>query len=312
MISYIVEGGYGVVVGSPDAIRKGNIFPGQPVGAYDDYIKEQILPVLHGSPEEKADIMNALSLETVEQALLQSEPDEVHLSVDVDGDLYYKRFCFFLVDPAARFYILLKSDTTNVQREQIEKNLQLEDALEKAEEANAAKTVFLSNMSHDIRTPMNAIIGFTDLAQASSDETEIKNYLVKIRTSCNHLLSLINDVLEMSRIESGKLELHTAEEDLCQIMCDARDMFSLQMADKHLTYNISAKPLYNRFAYCDRSRLSRILFNLISNALKFTPEGGTVEVRLSQDSPGSEYILRVRDTGIGMTQAFAEKVFDAF
>ena len=312
MISYIVQGQYGVVVGSRDTARRGSIFPSQPVGAYEDYISRQILPVLHGTAEEKTAAARALSLETVEEALKTDEPYEVQLSVDVDGELFFKHFCFFLVDPAARFYILLKSDTTQVQREQIRKNIQLEEALENAEEASAAKTIFLSNMSHDIRTPMNAIIGFTDLARSSQDTDEIRDYLGKIRSSCNHLLSLINDVLEMSRIESGKMELRETEEDLCQIMYEAREMFSLQMADKHLDYTVSAKPLKNRYAYLDRSRFNRILFNLISNALKFTPEGGSVFVSLSQETAEGAYTLRVKDTGIGMTAAFAEKVFDAF
>lgn len=183
--------------------------------------------------------------------------------------------------------------------------------------ANAAKTVFLSNMSHDIRTPMNAIIGFTTLAKESGDLEQVRDYLEKIEDSSNHLLDLINDILEMSRIESGKMELHETAADLPGLVKKTAGMFALQMKEKSITYIVRDTGIRNRFVLCDTGRLSRVLLNLISNACKFTPEGGEVEVVLEQEAGVDSddlhsYRIRVRDTGIGMEPAFAQRVFEAF
>ena len=184
-----------------------------------------------------------------------------------------------------------------------------------AEENSRAKTVFLSNMSHDIRTPMNAIIGYTDLARRKgTSEEEMRGYLKKIDASSRHLLALINDVLEMSRIESGKMELEPVEVDLCRTLDEVRDMFSTQMAEKKIAFTVDTQ-VRRRHVLCDENCLNRMLLNLLSNACKFTPEGGSVAVTLAQtggDDTRGDYELRVRDSGIGMTEEFAGKVFEAF
>jgi len=186
----------------------------------------------------------------------------------------------------------------------------------RAEENSKSKTFFLSNMSHDLRTPMNAIIGYTILAQKQGvTEEEMRDYLKKIDQSSKQLLSLINDVLEMSRIESGKMELELVPTDLVQTMKDVRDMFSTQMEKKGVIYSIDTSEINDRYVMCDRQKLDRILLNLISNAYKFTPEGGSVRVILKQIHSENEkgiYELRVKDSGIGMSPEFAEKVFEAF
>ncbi|MDO5476305.1 MAG: ATP-binding protein [Eubacteriales bacterium] len=189
--------------------------------------------------------------------------------------------------------------------------------LEYEKKANAAKTVFLSNMSHDIRTPMNAIIGFTSLAKDTGDLKQIRDYLGKIEDSSNHLLDLINDILEMSRIESGKMELHETAADLSGLVKKTAEMFALQMKEKSITYIVRDTGIRNRYVLCDTSRISRVLLNLISNAFKFTPEGGEVEVVLEQETDVDRdgfhsYRIHVRDTGIGMEPAFAQRVFEAF
>ncbi|MBO6231272.1 MAG: amino acid permease [Ruminiclostridium sp.] len=187
----------------------------------------------------------------------------------------------------------------------------------KAEENSKAKTVFLSNMSHDIRTPMNAIIGYITLAKREDITLdEMKDYLGKIEGSSRHLLALINDVLEMSRIENGKMELE--EEPCClhRVMDEVRDMFQTQMNEKKITYTVTYGDIGEYPAICDKNRLNRVLLNLISNAYKFTPEGGTVTVTLERtdDMNGDrgDFELRVKDSGIGMNEEFAERVFDAF
>ena len=197
-----------------------------------------------------------------------------------------------------------------------EKQMELQKS--KAEANSRAKTVFLSNMSHDIRTPMNAITGY--IALAKREETtfdEMKEYLGKIEGSSRHLLALINDVLEMSRIESGKMELELEPCDLRHIMNDVYDMFSTQMKEKKIDFRLNCGDIGDRTAMCDKTRLNRVLLNLVSNAYKFTPEGGNILVTLdrtsvSEDGESAEYEIRVKDSGIGMNEEFAEKVFEAF
>ena len=241
----------------------------------------------------------------------------------------------------ASLAIMLNIFTTQKKREQ---KLDAEKSL--AEEASKAKSVFLSNMSHDIRTPMNAIIGYITLAKREGTTIEqMREFLGKVEGSSQHLLALINDVLEMSRIESGKMELEEVPCDLKKLMDGVRDMFSTQMSQKNIVYTVTTTNIRNRNVLCDKNRLNRVLLNLISNAYKFTPDGGSVYVSLEEknslaaqsrnsenakfgknsdfdtlnqrdDSADSEKVahfeLRVRDSGIGMSPEFAEKVFEAF
>lgn len=185
-----------------------------------------------------------------------------------------------------------------------------------AEESSKAKTTFLSNMSHDIRTPMNAIIGYTTLAEREeNDLAQVRDYLAKIKTSSHHLLALINDVLEMSRIESGRMDLGPVAIDLCDTLAEAWDMFSTQMAEKEIDFTVDTSEVRRSRVYCDKNRLNRVLLNLLSNAYKFTPRGGSVAVVLRQTDEGdgdAGYELHVRDSGIGMSPEFAERVFEAF
>lgn len=203
------------------------------------------------------------------------------------------------------------------KKEEEDRRKVLQDALDMAEQANKAKSTFLSNMSHDIRTPMNAIIGFATLASANiGNEEKIKDYLSKILSSSNHLLSLINDVLDMSRIESGKINLEEQKANLSDIFHDIRTIISGQIHAKQLELYMDIMDVTDEDVFCDKTRLNQVLLNLLSNAIKFTPAGGTVSVRIAQ-LPGASkgigfYEIRVKDTGIGMSQEFAEKIFEPF
>ena len=198
-----------------------------------------------------------------------------------------------------------------------ELNAKLQVAVEKAESANRAKSTFLSNMSHDIRTPMNAIIGFTTLALSNIDDTDrVKDYLGKTLASSNHLLSLINDVLDMSRIESGKIHLEEVEVNLSDVLHDLKTIVSGQIYAKQLELYMDAMDVTDEDVYCDKTRLNQILLNLLSNAIKFTPAGGTVSVRVRQlvgkVRGCGQYEFRIKDNGIGMSQEFAQKIFEPF
>ena len=198
-----------------------------------------------------------------------------------------------------------------------ELNAKLQIAVEKAESANRAKSTFLSNMSHDIRTPMNAIIGFTTLALSNIDDTDrVKDYLGKTLASSNHLLSLINDVLDMSRIESGKIHLEEVEVNLSDVLHDLKTIVSGQIYAKQLELYMDAMDVTDEDVYCDKTRLNQILLNLLSNAIKFTPAGGTVSVRVRQLAGQvrgcGQYEFRIKDNGIGMSPEFAKKIFEPF
>ena len=210
-------------------------------------------------------------------------------------------------------YILVMSDRTADKQV----NQALSDAVAAAETANRAKSTFLSNMSHDIRTPMNAIIGFTTLAISNLDDKErVKDYLTKTLASSNHLLSLINDVLDMSRIESGKIHLEEVEVNLSDVLHDLKTIVSGQIHAKQLELYMDAMDVTDEDVCCDKTRLNQILLNLLSNAIKFTPAGGTVSVRVRQLAGAvrgcGQYEFRVKDNGIGMSQEFAKKIFEPF
>ena len=210
-------------------------------------------------------------------------------------------------------YILVMSDRTVDKK----MNQALYEAVRAAETANRAKSTFLSNMSHDIRTPMNAVIGFTTLAVSNIDNKEkVRDYLGKILSSSNHLLSLINDILDMSRIESGKIHLEETEVSLSDMLHDLKTIISGHIYAKQLELYMDAMDVTDEDVYCDKTRLNQVLLNLLSNAIKFTPAGGTVSVRLKQ-FPGTKkgsglYEIRVKDSGIGMSQEFIQRIFSPF
>ena len=193
----------------------------------------------------------------------------------------------------------------------------LVDALNAAERANRAKTTFLNNMSHDIRTSMNAIIGFTALAAAHVDEPElVQDYLAKISTSGQHLLSLINDVLDMSRIESGRVKIEEKEVHMPDVMHDLRTIVNANIVSKNIEFFIDAVDVDNEDILCDKLRLNQVLLNLLSNAVKYTKNGGQIIVRIIQ-KPGfsngyATYEFHVKDNGIGMSKEFQKHLFEAF
>lgn len=208
------------------------------------------------------------------------------------------------------FLIYLKFNKQNTK--------QLEAAKESAIKANQAKSEFLSNMSHDIRTPMNAIVGMTAIARSNIDDQEhVQNCLKKIALSSKHLLGLINDILDMSKIESGKMTLNIEQISLREILNGIATIVQPQIKAKKQKFDIFIHDIITENVYCDSVRLNQVLLNLLSNAIKFTSEGGTIEVSLSQEnSPlGDNYVrnkLQVKDNGIGMSKEFVPRIFDSF
>ena len=273
-------------------------------------------------PDDIDVFLKALDVATVRDALRTQDEYTGHYRIlDDDGEVHYFEYRYILMDAAdgeAPDEVVAGFRNIDAIIEEEAKNRELlASALAAAEHSNRAKTNFLNNMSHDIRTPMNAIIGFTSLAAAHIDNKEqVTNYLAKIQTSSQHLLSLINDVLDMSRIESGKMFIEEADANLASIMHDLKTIVQSDVAAKRLDFFIDTVDITDEEIVCDKLRLNQVLLNLLSNAVKFTEPGGFVSVRIAQKAGApagfADYEFRVKDSGIGMSPDFVEHVFEAF
>ena len=220
-------------------------------------------------------------------------------------------------DGNLRTVLVANRDATEEKEREIEQDKNLRNALAEAEHANRAKTAFLNNMSHDIRTPMNAIIGFTALATTHVDSRElVLDYLKKIHTASQHLLSLINDVLDMSRIESGSVRIEYATVHLPDILHDLRTIIQGNIQSKKQELSIDAQNVIHEDIITDKLRLTQVLLNISSNAVKFTPDGGRIHIRVSEKPCKRDgyttVIFSVKDNGIGMSPKFQKHVFDSF
>lgn len=215
---------------------------------------------------------------------------------------------------------LLARDIMRTRKEIHEKEIAekaLSDALAEAENANRAKTVFLNNMSHDIRTPMNAIVGFTGLAKTHIEDKElVGDYLDKISVSGQHLLSLINDVLDMSRIESGNVTIEETNVHLPDVIKDLRTITESDISSKKIGLSVDTHNVEHEDIVSDKLRLKQVLLNILSNAIKFTPEGGEISFSVSEKASSAEntanYEFRIKDNGIGMSESFKKTIFDSF
>ncbi|MBR1444221.1 MAG: PAS domain-containing protein, partial [Firmicutes bacterium] len=241
MVAYIVGNNYGVVIGDAENIGKGSIFPKEKDGVYTQYLREQVFPVISGTEKEINEISRKLMTETIARELKESDSYYVDVPCEIEGEIFNKRFSYYTIDEESQFYILLKSDMTDVLRKEHEMNELLSTALREMENANAAKTAFLSNMSHEIRTPMNAIVGLDNIALKSSDlSPQTREYLEKIGASAKHLLSIINNILDMSRIESGRVTLKNEKFSFGSMFEQINTMVQSQCMEKGLTYDCHA------------------------------------------------------------------------
>ena len=287
------------------------------VGRWDEYVKDNLAYV---HPDDREMVEDFFKISRFRSLIADKNNIFGYKSIKKNEEGNYKSFFAntYLTEYDNRQYgvVVTIDNTSAVERELKQKEL-IEDALARAETANKAKTTFLSNMSHDIRTPMNAIIGFTTLATTHINNTEqVRNYLEKIMSASNHLLSLINDILDMSRIESGKIELEEAECSLSEIIHELRNILQADIMSKRLDFYIDTVDVFDENVICDRLRLNQILLNILGNSVKFTEPGGSISIRICQKPGKSEeygkYEFRIKDTGIGMSEEFLAHIFEPF
>ncbi len=269
--------------------------------------------------EDKEMMRLAVSRERLKTELLEKPIVHTNYRITCCGELRYFQMKIVRVGEWNKNHgiVLGFRSVDEETRAEREKKALLENALSQANRANKAKSTFLSNMSHDIRTPMNAIIGFTALAITHIDRKEqVEEYLKKIMTSGNHLLSLINDVLDMSHIESGKIHLEEEPCSLPDIMHELRNIIQADIHAKQLDLYMDAVDIHNEEICCDRLRLNQVLLNLLSNAIKYTGAGGMVSMKVIEKGGApagyANYEFHIKDTGIGMSEEFVAHIFEPF
>lgn len=279
----------------------------------ESYIQEYVYE------EDREMLQRAISLENLRKELSENKLYYMNYRRVKDGKIiYFQMKVVRSGDWETSHGIVMGFRSVDEEiRSEMEQKERLEDALTQANKANKAKSVFLSNMSHDIRTPMNAIVGFTNLAISHIDSrAQVEEYLKKIMTSGNHLLSLINDVLDMSRIESGKIRLEEKRCSLPEILHGLRNILQADIRAKQLELHIDTIDVVDEDIYCDKLRLNQVLLNLMSNSVKYTGAGGMVAMRIIEKAGApagyANYEFHIRDSGIGMSEEFLEHIFEPF
>ena len=290
-----------------------NIFPESDEQMFDDYICEKIMRYASGNIDDLNRVKQQMTMEAIVKGTAEHIIHHVMINFMLNGEMRFMQFDFTRESADIKNVFLFVEDYTVPQQQEDA----LRIALASAEHANKAKTAFLNNMSHDIRTPMNAIIGFTALAAAHMDQPDlVKDYLAKIGTSSQHLLSLINDVLDMSRIESGVVKIEEKEVCIPDILHDLKTIIQGNIQAKQQDLYIDTQDVVHENVITDRLRLNQILLNIVSNAIKFTPVGGMINIRVSEKPCNRKgfttFEFRIRDNGIGMSEEFQEHVFDSF
>ena len=266
---------------------------------------------------DKEIILNFIKKEKLLPMLGKEDITSPPYRLMIKGRPVFYRLKIIMPKTEAEHIIVAAENIDSEMTREIEQKKKMQEALQKAESANKAKTIFLNNMSHDIRTPMNAIIGFNQLAIRSKDNPVMtQQYLKKVDIASKHLLSLINDVLDMSRIESGKVVLMENPENLEDLVNYLKDIVMADINAKNQTFFVDMEKVEDKFIICDKLRLNQVLLNIVSNAIKYTNEGGTISLTVCEEKKDfigySTYEFRVKDNGIGMSKKFLSTIFMPF
>ncbi|MBR0287927.1 MAG: sensor histidine kinase, partial [Selenomonadaceae bacterium] len=279
--------------------------------AMQNYVREYV------APNDREELLNFIKPENIRARLQNEEIISQRYVMFRFGEEHFMMLRVAKIDESLHAVGVGFANVDEQTRETLARNQELAEALAQARHANASKTTFLSNMSHDIRTPMNAIIGFTSMAlRHFENRTQVKDSLEKVLSSSNHLLGLINDILDMSRIESGRVEVAEQECNLSDLIHNLIHIIQPQVTAKQQKFHIDAFKVKNEDVYADQLKVNQVLINILSNAVKYTPSTGSIFFRISQyesEIPGcAKYEFRIKDNGLGMSKEFLKHVFDAF
>ena len=279
--------------------------------AMEIYVKE------HVAPNDREELLNFIKPENIRARLANEEIISHRYLMYSYGVEHFMMLRIARIDEGLHAVGVGFANVDKQTQESLARNQELAEALAQAQHANASKTTFLSNMSHDIRTPMNAIIGFTTMAlRHFENRGQVKDSLEKVLSSSNHLLGLINDILDMSRIESGRVEVAEQECNLSDLIHNLIHIIQPQVTAKQQKFQIDAFKVKNEDIYADQLKVNQVLINILSNAVKYTPSTGSIFFRISQyesEIPGcAKYEFKIKDNGLGMSKEFLKHVFDAF
>ncbi len=281
---------------------------------YDESMKEFSEKYL--VPEEKQAFINFMLLESVQKGLNDNDSYSSSFHIMENDEIHYKHYDFYYLDRDSQLIVLIRRDFTEIQAAQMKQESDLQTALAAAQQASLAKTEFLSRMSHEIRTPMNAIIGLDTIAlQEKGLSSAMEDHLTKIGISARFLLSLINDILDMSRIESGKMMLKQEEFDFKRLIDSINTILYNQCSEKGIEYECILKGWTEERYIGDLVKLQQILVNILGNSVKFTPAGGKIHFmveQLSHDKEKARLRFTITDTGIGIDKEFLPHLFEAF
>ncbi len=310
-IAYIIDGKYRVVISNVGK-KTGLLLPDDREDSYESLYLNYILPAQ--VRDKKAKGPNPLRLSVIDKALADNRVYVVDAPFILDGEERYKRVSFYRIEPNTKFYLMLVSDSTALQEKQREQNQRLSELLDEATRANQARTRFFSRMSHDLRTPMNGILGYASLAKAEKDAGKANGYVERIDYSAHQLLAMIDDMFAMSLIDSGTLRLNEEPTDLCELCGKLRERFAQERPEKKITFRLETGELREPVVLCDGVRLNQALGRLLENAYAFAPENETVELSVrqlaSEQLHRGSYEFRVCSFGTEIPEDVLSQIFE--
>ena len=311
-IGYIINGNFKVLISNVGK-KEGLIFKDNTDDTYESIYYNIFLPAMIKDESMEPGQPNPLRLSVIDKKLSENSYYKVNLPFSVDGETRYKQFVFYRIDAASHFYIMLLSDTTEIQKEQEKRNRVLSEALRKSESSNESRVNFFTNITHDFSTSVHGILGFTELAKKEKDIRVIHEYLSKISYSSSNLMSFMSDLFAMSVIESGELTINLDSVDICSEVDTIKKDVSEAFEVKSVGVDVDYSNVKNRIVKCDIKMVKQILNRLVRNAMTFVPEKTNVSVIVDQEiisEEKSNYIFRIRNKGRKIPDSGVEKLFD--
>lgn len=291
------------LVNNPDII-----YPYQ--ATCEQYISERV------HPDDQEMMHDAMKLERVLQELAGKKEYVSSYKTLVDGEVHYYQFKYMRLENTKHIIAGFQNiDALITRKKEVQKKLEL--ALKAEEQSNQAKRVFMNSMSHDIRTPLNAIVGYTTLALSHIEEKDaVKKYLSRITTAGSHLIALVNDVLEMNQIESGNIQMDDLPVYIPDVIEELETIMQASVSEKDLNFIVDAEETVHKKILADKLRLNQVLLNILSNSVKFTKPGGSIRFKVKEMENAPEgyasYCFEIKDTGIGMSPEFSKHIFETF